>query len=82
MRTFIIALFLSVPLTVGACSDDSQCDQVASHFLELAPEEMKSRVGSKAELAKRCEKDMSAEDRKCALAATTFEGLLDCRNKK
>jgi hypothetical protein len=81
MRTFIIAILLSLPIA-GACSDDSQCDKVASHFLKLAPEEMKSRVGSKAELAKRCEKDMSAEERSCALAAESFEDLLDCRNKK
>ncbi len=82
MRTLIIALLLSLGAGAAGCSDDSQCDQVASHFLKLAPEELKSRVGSKAELAKRCEKDMSAEERSCTLAADTFEGLLDCRNKK
>lgn len=90
MRTIIIALTFTI--TIGlfglfgmtGCGSDggSQCEKVTDHFLSIAPTEIKDQLGDKKSMIERCEKEMSAEERTCALAAKDMASVMQCREAK
>lgn len=87
MRTIITTLTLAITLGLGAgltgCGGDDapSCDKVTEHTLSLMPEEFKSKMGDKKALVAQCEKNTTAEDRVCAMAAKDMEGLGACAAK-
>lgn len=87
MRTIIIALTFTFTIglfgTTGCGSDGgSQCEKVTDHFLSIAPPEIKDQLGDKKKMIERCEKEMSPEERTCALGATDMATLMQCRKAK
>ena len=85
MRTIIATLTLGIALSLttglaGCSKDDSgpSCEKVTDHFLSVIPDEMKGKLGDKKAMIDKCEKDLNAEDRKCALAAKDMQGIMEC----
>ncbi|HUH04206.1 MAG TPA: hypothetical protein VML75_19545 [Kofleriaceae bacterium] len=88
MRTIISTLALTLTLTLGlfgaGCGGDggTSCERVTDHFLSVAPPELKDQLGDKKSMIEQCEKKMSVEERKCALAAKDFGAIMQCRKAK
>jgi hypothetical protein len=85
MRTVITTLTLAITLSLGAgltgCGGDSDgpsCEKVTDHFLSLADEQTKKMLGDKSKMIEKCKKDLTAEDRKCALDAKDMAGIMKC----
>ncbi len=80
MRTLFLSFALATTILTGAAcgKDGSSCDKVADHFNDIAPDALK---GHKKELVEKCEKKMTADDRKCALAAKDMNDMQACAMK-
>jgi len=81
MRTLFLSFALaSTILTGAACggSDGPSCDKVADHFNDIAPDTLK---GNKKAIVEQCKKKMTADDRKCAVAAKDMNDMQACAAK-
>lgn len=81
MRTLFLSFALATTILTGAAcggSDGPSCDKVADHFNDIAPDALK---GNKKAIVERCEKKMTADDRKCAVAAKNMNDLQACAAK-
>ncbi len=81
MRTLFLSFALATTILTGAAcggSDGPSCDKVADHFNDIAPDALK---GNQKAMVNKCKQKMTADDRKCAMAAKDMKDLQACAMK-
>jgi hypothetical protein len=67
---------------VGCGDKKPTCENAVEHTIEIMPANLKDRLGDKQTLIEKCEKETTAEERKCVLAAKDMAGLMQCAKSK
>jgi len=66
-----------------ACHKTPTCEQVWDHIVSLAPDEMRAGFASKREReVAACERELTDDDRRCAMSAHDIDELSKCRAAK
>ena len=80
----VLCVSFSLSLVGGAvgCGDKASCEKVTDHMLSLLPAEAKGQISDKdkKEAVEKCKKDMTKEQRECAIKAKGFEDLMKCES--
>jgi len=82
MKSIILSFVFAGLVTGCSKKEGSDCERVVDHTISIMPAELSSKLAEgKADAIARCEKEMSAEAKKCALAAKSLEDLMRCPKK-
>lgn len=82
MRYAIVSLLLGSFLTAcGGGSTEVSCEEVADHYVKIAPAKLQKLLRDKTPVIESCRKDSTPEERACIVAAKDFETANACHAK-